>query len=91
MDGSPLRWGILGTGGIAHAFASDLRLTESGVVSAVGSKEVDAEVRMRHIENGVQRGAHRVLVLAPVRRRVDYPRGGQVIAHVHDDLEQRIS
>jgi predicted dehydrogenase len=38
MDGSPLRWGILGTGGIAHAFASDLRLTESGVVSAVGSR-----------------------------------------------------
>ena len=38
MDSSPLRWGILGTGGIAHAFASDLRLTESGVVSAVGSR-----------------------------------------------------
>jgi predicted dehydrogenase len=38
MEGSPLRWGILGTGGIAHTFASDLRLTESGVVSAVGSR-----------------------------------------------------
>jgi predicted dehydrogenase len=38
MQGSPLRWGILGTGGIAHTFASDLRLTESGVVSAVGSR-----------------------------------------------------
>jgi len=35
---SALRWGLLGTGGIAHAFASDLRLTESGVVSAVGSR-----------------------------------------------------
>jgi predicted dehydrogenase len=38
MEGSPLRWGILGTGGIAQTFASDLRLTESGVVSAVGSR-----------------------------------------------------
>jgi len=38
MESSPLRWGILGTGGIAHTFASDLRLTESGVVSAVGSR-----------------------------------------------------
>jgi predicted dehydrogenase len=38
MEGSPLRWGILGTGGIAHTFASDLRLTESGVVGAVGSR-----------------------------------------------------
>jgi predicted dehydrogenase len=38
MTGSPVRWGILGTGGIASTFASDLRLTESGVVSAVGSR-----------------------------------------------------
>jgi predicted dehydrogenase len=37
MDG-PVRWGILGTGAIAHAFVSDLRLTDSGVVSAVGSR-----------------------------------------------------
>ncbi len=34
----PLRWGILGTGGIAHTFASDLQLTDSGVVAAVGSR-----------------------------------------------------
>src|SRR5471030_383552 len=38
MEGSALRWGILGTGGIAHAFVSDLALTESGLVSAVGSR-----------------------------------------------------
>lgn len=38
MDGSQLRWGILGTGGIAQTFVSDLGLTESGVVSAVGSR-----------------------------------------------------
>jgi predicted dehydrogenase len=38
MASGPVRWGILGTGGIASTFASDLRLTESGVVSAVGSR-----------------------------------------------------
>jgi len=34
----PVRWGILGTGGIAGAFAADLRLTDSGVAVAVGSR-----------------------------------------------------
>ena len=38
MADSPLRWGILGTGGIAGAFAADLRLTGSGVAAAVGSR-----------------------------------------------------
>ncbi|WIX81128.1 Gfo/Idh/MocA family oxidoreductase [Amycolatopsis carbonis] len=33
-----LRWGIMGTGGIAGAFAEDLQLTDSGVVAAVGSR-----------------------------------------------------
>ncbi len=38
MPDSPLRWGILGTGGIAATFATDLRLTDSGVAVAVGSR-----------------------------------------------------
>ena len=33
-----MRWGILGTGGIAGVFATDLALTDSGVVAAVGSR-----------------------------------------------------
>ena len=33
-----MRWGILGTGGIARSFAADLRLTDSGVAVAVGSR-----------------------------------------------------
>jgi predicted dehydrogenase len=38
MADSPVRWGILGTGGIARTFVTDLRLTDSGVVVAVGSR-----------------------------------------------------
>jgi predicted dehydrogenase len=34
----PLRWGILGTGGIAHTFAHDLSFIDEGVVAAVGSR-----------------------------------------------------
>lgn len=34
----PLRWGILGTGRIAHTFASDLRYIGDGVITAVGSR-----------------------------------------------------
>lgn len=38
MAGDAVRWGILGTGGIASAFVSDLRLSPSGVIAAVGSR-----------------------------------------------------
>jgi predicted dehydrogenase len=33
-----IRWGIIGTGGIAHTFATDLEHTDSGSVVAVGSR-----------------------------------------------------
>jgi predicted dehydrogenase len=32
------RWGVIGTGGIASAFVTDLELTDSGTVVAVGSR-----------------------------------------------------
>ncbi|AHH96928.1 Gfo/Idh/MocA family protein [Kutzneria albida] len=38
MAGSPVRWGIMGTGGIADTFVTDLRNTDSGVAVAVGSR-----------------------------------------------------
>jgi predicted dehydrogenase len=38
MADSPVRWGILGTGGIASTFVTDLGLTDSGVATAVGSR-----------------------------------------------------
>ncbi|HEX3617848.1 MAG TPA: Gfo/Idh/MocA family oxidoreductase [Solirubrobacteraceae bacterium] len=42
---APLRWGILGTGGIADTFATDLALTGSGVVAAVGSRSQESADR----------------------------------------------
>ena len=39
--GTPVRWGILATGGIAHAFTSDLR-TAGLHVAAVGSRRAEA-------------------------------------------------
>src|SRR5580704_13554957 len=34
----PLRWGVIGTGSIASTFATDLALTDSGRIVAVGSR-----------------------------------------------------
>jgi predicted dehydrogenase len=45
MDSRPVRWGILGTGGIAGTFAADLRRGDSGVVTAVGSRSQESADR----------------------------------------------
>ena len=41
----PLGWGLIGTGGIAHAFAADLTFTDSGRAAAVGSRHMDSANR----------------------------------------------
>lgn len=39
---STFRWGILGTGGIARAFAEDLSLLDDHLVAAVGSRKISS-------------------------------------------------
>jgi predicted dehydrogenase len=39
---SAVRWGVIGTGGISQTFASDLELTDSGSVVAVGSRRQES-------------------------------------------------
>lgn len=39
---APVRWGILGTGGIARAFAAGLQDTPGAVLAAVGSRSMDS-------------------------------------------------
>jgi predicted dehydrogenase len=41
----PLGWGLIGTGGIAQSFATDLMYTESGRAAAVGSRHMDSANR----------------------------------------------
>jgi predicted dehydrogenase len=41
----PLGWGLIGTGGIAHSFAADLMLTDSGRAAAIGSRHIDSANR----------------------------------------------
>jgi predicted dehydrogenase len=54
MADGPLRWGILGTGLIADVFATDLELTDSGIVAAVGSRSEEAAKRFSE-KHGVDR------------------------------------
>ena len=61
-----MRWGILGTGGIARSFAADLRLTDSGVAVAVGSRSQASADRFADefgIEN--RHGSYESLVADP--------------------------
>ena len=61
-----MRWGILGTGGIARSFAADLRLTDSGVAVAAGSRSQASADRFADefgIEN--RHGSYESLVADP--------------------------
>jgi predicted dehydrogenase len=63
---SPVRWGILGTGGIARSFVTDLRLTGSGAAVAVGSRSLESAGRFAD-EFGIARrhGGYEELVADP--------------------------
>jgi predicted dehydrogenase len=43
--GRPIRWGILGAGGIADTFSSDVGLTDGNIVAAVAARDADRAAR----------------------------------------------
>ncbi|WP_426107042.1 Gfo/Idh/MocA family protein [Massilia sp. TSP1-1-2] len=62
----PIRWGILGTGGIARAFATALQDTPHAVLAAVGSRSIDS-ARAFGMEFGAPQsfGSYEALCAAP--------------------------
>jgi predicted dehydrogenase len=44
-DGRPIRWGILGAGGIADTVSGDINLTDGNVVTAVAARDADRAAR----------------------------------------------
>jgi len=60
------RWGILGTGGIARAFAKDLTFSSGHEVSAVGSRSLDKALDFSKEYGGVAYGSYKELVASDV-------------------------
>lgn len=61
-----LRWGILGTGGIAQSFVGDLRLLADATVTAVGSRSVESAERFgKRLGVARRHGSYRQLVQDP--------------------------
>ena len=60
------RWGILGTGGIARAFAKDLTFTSGHEVSAVGSRSLDKASNFSKEYGGSAYGSYEELVASDV-------------------------
>jgi predicted dehydrogenase len=60
------RWGIIGTGGIARAFAKDLTFTSGHEVSAVGSRFLDKAVDFSKEHGGSAYGSYEELVASDV-------------------------
>ena len=64
---SDFKWGILGTGGIARAFAKDLSLLEGHRVAAVGSRnEASAADFASQFPDATGYGTYEELVTADV-------------------------
>lgn len=63
---TPVRWGILGTGGIARAFATALMDTPGAVLAAVGSRSIDSARAFGHDFGSPQSyGSYHELCAAP--------------------------
>jgi predicted dehydrogenase len=62
---SNFNWGILGPGGIAKAFATDLKLLDGHSVAAVGSRTLKNAQEFAHTFGGTAYGSYEALVADP--------------------------
>ena len=63
---SDLRWGLIGTGGIARAFARDLTRTSGHTIAAVGSRTLAKATEFAQQSGGKPYGSYEELVAADI-------------------------
>lgn len=63
---SNLRWGLIGTGGIARAFARDLTRTTGHTVAAVGSRSIEKAHEFSNQYGGTPYGSYEELVASDI-------------------------
>lgn len=63
---SDLRWGLIGTGGIARAFARDLTRTSGHTLAAVGSRSLAKATEFAQQSGGKPYGSYEELVAADI-------------------------
>ena len=63
---SDLRWGLIGTGGIARAFARDLTRTSGHTIAAVGSRSLAKATEFAQQSGGIPYGSYEELVAADI-------------------------
>lgn len=61
-----LRWGLIGTGGIARAFARDLARTSGQIVAAVGSRSLEKAKEFTNVHGGTPCGSYEELVTSDI-------------------------
>lgn len=61
-----LRWGLIGTGGIARAFARDLARTTGQIVAAVGSRSLEKAKEFTKAHGGTPCGSYEELVTSDI-------------------------
>lgn len=61
-----LRWGLIGTGGIARAFARDLARTSGQIVAAVGSRSLEKAKEFTNAHGGTPCGSYEELVTSDI-------------------------
>lgn len=61
-----LRWGLIGTGGIARAFARDLARTSGQIVAAVGSRSLEKAKEFTNAHGGTPCGSYEELITSDI-------------------------